>query len=73
MAEERNTLQLLDGGPTNCGGGYCPAIYKDATGRIFIQGAKAKSELRDGVAVADHEEVVELTPELINFLKVYQG
>jgi len=66
-----NKLHLLGG--LGCGGGSCPAIYKDDNGRIFVQGSKIDHELRSQVAVPEHEELVELPRELLNILKDYRG
>ena len=55
-----------------CGNGACPAIYQDDQGRIFIQGNKLDTSTRGGVAIATHEEVVEITPELLSYLRSAQ-
>lgn len=52
-----------------CGDGTCPAIYKDEQGRLFLQGNKLPSTVKQGIEVADHEEVVEISPDLIDFLR----
>jgi len=51
-----------------CSGGTCPTIYKDASGRIFLQGNKL-TENQPNVAIAPHEGVVEIDPSLIAFLR----
>lgn len=49
--------------------GTCPAIYKDAQDRLFIQGNKLTAASRQSIAVADHEEVVEISGDLLDFLR----
>lgn len=52
-----------------CDSGMCPALYADEAGRVFVQGNKLNPEGRSGLTVPTHEEVVEISPELIAFLK----
>ncbi|ASC71504.1 hypothetical protein XM38_024560 [Halomicronema hongdechloris C2206] len=52
-----------------CDSGMCPALYADAAGRMFVQGSKLNRTSHAGLTVLAHEEVVEITPELIAFLK----
>jgi hypothetical protein len=52
-----------------CNSGMCPALYSDEQGRMFVQGSRLSGVARDGVTLADHEDVVELTPELIAFIR----
>ncbi|NEQ47578.1 MAG: hypothetical protein F6K00_30155 [Leptolyngbya sp. SIOISBB] len=52
-----------------CGSGTCPAIYRDEQNRLFIQGNKLGAPARQGIDVGDHEEVVELTNELLTYLR----
>ena len=52
-----------------CNSGMCPALYSDEQGRMFVQGSRLSGAARDGVALADNEDVVELTPELIAFIR----
>jgi hypothetical protein len=52
-----------------CDGGTCPALYEDEQGRVFVQGSKLGAMSRGGIAIANHEEVVEITPDLLNFLR----
>ena len=52
-----------------CDSGMCPALYADDAGRVFVQGSRLNRSAHVGLAVADHEEVVEISPELIAFLK----
>ena len=55
-----------------CGNGSCPTIYQDDQGRVFVQGNKLDASARDGVAIANHEEVVEISPELLSYLRSNQ-
>ncbi len=64
-------LELL-GGTVGCAGGTCPAVYRDKSGKLFVQGTRISSELRELVPVAEHEDIVELTPELLAVLRDYQ-
>ena len=52
-----------------CDQGTCPTLYSDEDGRVFVQGNRLDRANHDGLTVAAHEEVVEITPELIDFLK----
>ena len=52
-----------------CDSGMCPTLYSDESGRIFVQGNKINRMEHDGLTVAEHEEVVEISPDLIAFLK----
>lgn len=52
-----------------CDQGDCPTLYSDTDGRIFVQGNKLDSANHADMTVPDHEGVVEITPELIEFLK----
>jgi hypothetical protein len=52
-----------------CNSGMCPALYADKSGRVFVQGSKLSPEGRNSLTVPLHEEVVEISPELIAFLK----
>ncbi|MEO1145919.1 MAG: hypothetical protein AAFY26_10005 [Cyanobacteria bacterium J06638_22] len=47
----------------------CPALFSDDEGRIFVQGSKLNRTGYTRMTVPDHEEVVEITPELIAYLK----
>jgi hypothetical protein len=47
----------------------CPAVYSDEQGRVFVQGSRLTGAARDGITVGDHEDVVEVTPELIAFIR----
>lgn len=55
-----------------CAQGTCPAIYQDDQGRVFVQGNKLGASARDSVAIATHEEVVEISPELLSYLRSAQ-
>ena len=52
-----------------CDSGMCPALYTDEAGRVFVQGSKLNRTEHAGLSVPQHEEVVEISPELIAFLK----
>lgn len=52
-----------------CNNGMCPALYSDDQGRVFVQGSKLGGATRSELSVASHEEVVEITPELLTFLR----
>jgi len=52
-----------------CNSGMCPALYIDEAGRVFVQGSKLNPAEHAGFAVPQHEAVVEISPELIAFLK----
>lgn len=52
-----------------CSGGSCPALYQDDEGRIFIQGNKLIPSARGELAVPGHEEVVEISADLLGYLR----
>lgn len=52
-----------------CNSGMCPALYADESGRVFVQGSKLNPAEHAGLTVPHHEAVVEISPELIAFLK----
>lgn len=52
-----------------CNSGMCPALYIDAVGRVFVQGSKLNLSDHTDLTVPEHEAVVEISPELIAFLK----
>jgi len=52
-----------------CDSGMCPALYADDAGRVFVQGSKLNPTEHTGLTVPNHEAVVEISPELITFLK----
>jgi hypothetical protein len=66
MATTPNSLKVL---VRPCDSGMCPTLFTDATGRVFVQGSKLNRTEHSGLTVSEHEEVVEITPELISFLK----
>ena len=68
--ETKNKLEIV-GGLEGCAGGSCPTIYKDSNGKIFIQGYKISEELRKQATIASNEDIVELSPELIEQLKAF--
>ena len=55
-----------------CSSGPCPTLYHDEEGHLFIQGDIVPASQRSNVIVGDGEEIIELDPELLNFLRSYQ-
>ena len=55
-----------------CSSSTCPALYQDAQGHVFIQGSKLSQSARTDIAVADHEEVVQISEDLLTFLRSRQ-
>jgi hypothetical protein len=47
----------------------CPALYSDSSGKVFVQGSKLSSGARDELTVPGHEEIVEITPEILAFIR----
>ncbi|MGB3493584.1 MAG: hypothetical protein WBA57_12700 [Elainellaceae cyanobacterium] len=66
MATSNNGLKIL---MRPCNSGMCPALYQDEQGRVFVQGHRLSDGDRTNLAVANHEEVVEISPELLSFLR----
>jgi hypothetical protein len=52
-----------------CAGKSCPTIYKDEDGKVFIQGPRLRDELMQAINVGDNEEVVEISPEMLQVLR----
>lgn len=52
-----------------CNSGMCPALYQDEQGRVFVQGSKLPRATSAEMGIPDHEAIVEITPELIDFLR----
>jgi hypothetical protein len=52
-----------------CDSGMGPALYSDSSGRVFVQGSKLPAEGRGDLTLSSDEEVVEITPELLAYLK----
>ena len=65
-----NSLQILI---KPCVSGSCPALYKDEQGRIFIQGSKLIADTRESISVSEDEEVVEISPDLLDYLRSTQA
>ena len=64
--EESQNLKVL---LSLCDSGMCPTLYTDPQGRVFVQGSKLASGTRTELGVPENEEVVEIAPELIEFLR----
>lgn len=54
-----------------CNSGMCPTLYSDDTGKVFIQGLKLSSARKENLSVSDEEEIVEVSPELLSYLKAF--
>ncbi|MBE7380471.1 MAG: hypothetical protein F6J95_003540 [Leptolyngbya sp. SIO1E4] len=52
-----------------CSGGSCPALYQDDQGRVFVQGTKLVTSARTSIEIAGHEDVVEVSPDLLDYLR----
>ncbi|MEM9447017.1 MAG: hypothetical protein AAGA75_00605 [Cyanobacteria bacterium P01_E01_bin.6] len=52
-----------------CNSGMCPTLYQDDQGRVFVQGNRLSDGDRSNLSVANHEEVVEISPDLLSFLR----
>ena len=65
-----NSLQVLI---KPCFSGSCPALYQDEQGRIFIQGSKLTADTRASISVSEDEEVVEISPDLLEYLRSAQA
>ncbi|MBE9117276.1 hypothetical protein IQ249_15350 [Lusitaniella coriacea LEGE 07157] len=66
MSHSTNNLKVL---ARLCNSGMCPALYQDEQGRVFVQGSKLAQGTSTEMGIPDHEAVVEITPELIDFLR----
>ena len=66
MSTSQNGLKVL---MRLCDSGTCPALFEDEAGRIFVQGNRLTTPERSDLPIPEHEEVVEISPELIAFLK----
>lgn len=70
MSTTNKGLRLLI---SPCNNAMCPALYEDSEGRVFVQGTKVSGEARADIAIAEHEEVVEVAPALIAYLRSLPG
>jgi len=52
-----------------CAGKECPTVYQGSDGMLYIQGFKIPSELRDRIRCGSDEDVVRITPALIEVIK----
>ena len=66
MSQQSHHLKVL---LSLCDSGMCPALYTDPEGRVFVQGSKLASATRTELAVPENEEVVEIAPEIVEFLR----
>lgn len=62
-------LQILAGGDRGCAGGQCPTVYKDNDGKLYIQGYITSKEIKLAAPLGKNEELVEISPELIEAIK----
>lgn len=52
---------------SRCASGPCPTIYLDTdSGNLVVQGFKVDQTRRAGIAVPEHEDVVEIPRDLID-------
>ncbi|NER93526.1 MAG: hypothetical protein F6J86_06765 [Symploca sp. SIO1B1] len=66
MSQQSQNLKVL---LSLCDSGMCPALYTDPEGRVFVQGSKLASATRTDLGVPEHEEVVEIAPEIVEFIR----
>lgn len=64
--ENINELKVI---VSECSAKTCPTIYQDSDGKIFIQGYRLSEDMKDKINIADDEDVVELSPKLLETLK----
>ena len=67
MSEQRLKVLLKP-----CDSGMCPVLYQDESGKVYVQGAKLNQADRNRIALAGDEEVVQISPEILTFLRSYQ-
>ena len=56
-----------------CDSGMCPILYQDESGRVFVQGTKLRQVDRSQIALSEDEEVVQISPDILTFLRAYQA
>ncbi len=56
-----------------CDSGMCPILYQDESGRVFVQGTKLRQVDRSEIALSEDEEVVQISPDILTFLRAYQA
>ena len=66
MSQQSQNLKVLT---RLCDSGMCPTLYTDPQGRVFVQGSKLASTTRTELGVPEHEEVVEIAPEIVEFIR----
>lgn len=50
-------------------GVQCPTLYLSKTGKFYIKGYKTASTTKRGLDVADNEDIVEISKELVDSFK----
>jgi hypothetical protein len=55
-----------------CDSGMCPSLYQDESGRVFVQGTKLSQVDRSQIALTENEEVVQISPDILMFLRSHQ-
>lgn len=56
-----------------CDSGMCPVLYQDERGRVFVQGMKLSQVDCDQITFTGNEEVVQISPDTLTFLRAYQA
>ena len=56
-----------------CDSGMCPILYQDESGRVFVQGMKLSQVDRGQITLTENEEVVQISPDILTFLRAYQA
>jgi hypothetical protein len=60
---------LAGGGATACMKGQCPTLYRDADGKLYVQGFRATSNVKERMGLPINEDVVEISESLLEAMK----
>jgi hypothetical protein len=63
---KKDQLEVLGGG---CSSDVCPTVYRGPDGKIYIQGDRLQTRLKQGISIGEQEDVVEITPAMLEVLK----
>lgn len=62
-------MRVLVKGENACGGGYCPTVYEDEDGSIYVQGYMVEPNTKARVTLPDGEDVVRISRELFEAIR----
>lgn len=58
-----------DGGINACMGGHCPTLYRDADGKLYVQGFMASNAVKGRLGIPENEDLIEISDSLLEAMK----